>query len=76
MRYENIKKPCRQRDHIVTNLLDYNNVWFCKKCKNILIGNGKSTLPANYEYYVKFCKERNMKIYDEDEIEKFINKNS
>jgi len=45
MRYENIKKPCRQRDHIVTKLLDYNNVWFCKKCKNILIGNGKSTLP-------------------------------
>jgi len=73
-RYENINKPCRQRDHKSINLLDHNNVWYCTKCNNILIYNRKSLVPANYEYYVKFVTERNIKPYTKEQIDKWLTK--
>ena len=86
MRYENINKPCRQSDHELINLIDHTNVWYCIKCHNIMMGNGKSILPCNYEFYVKLLtkmnekRERNgdkwrNKIYSKEEIDKWIKKN-
>ena len=70
------KKYCKQWDHVVDQLLDYNNIFYCKKCKNIMFPNGRQLLPQPYWKYVEFAAKRGQKIYTEKEILNFINSHS
>lgn len=71
------KRHCIQSEHDTAYLLDHNNVWYCKKCKNILFYNGRRLIVQTYDDYVKFSKKRKyMKTYSKEEIIDFINKNT